>query len=46
MTPDPAPTLYDWATEVEQDWPAPAEERTAMAAARPRVRFCRRRTEV
>jgi hypothetical protein len=44
MTREPEPaTFYDFSAEWIEDWPAPAEERTVLALARPRVRFCRRR---
>lgn len=38
MTPEQP---FDCAEDVEADWPPPAEERTQLAQARPRLRFCR-----
>jgi hypothetical protein len=45
MTPEPAPQLYDCAADLDEDFPPPAEERTRLTSARPRVRFCRRTSE-
>lgn len=42
MTSEPP---FDCADDIERDWPAPAEQRTALAPARPRGRFCRRHWE-
>lgn len=41
MTFEPRPVLYDCAADLDEDWPSPAEERTALAPARPRARYCR-----
>jgi hypothetical protein len=39
---DRVPDLYDCAADLDEDWPAPAEQRSALDPARPRVRYCRR----
>jgi hypothetical protein len=33
---------YDCSADLEEDHPAPLEERTELKAARPRARYCRR----